>query len=320
MIAVRDLFEAEYGVNLEYNRMQEDPEGIPFISRRDRDNGVQGRVKRIPSVSPLPPNTLSVAVGGSVMASFLQEEPYYSGYHIYWLRPKKNLPKIILLYYCMILRKNAYRFSYGRQANRTFHDILIPSPEEISKLHPWAHTKEIRYPAKASANSQLAPSIKIGQWRDFPLDAIFSIKGSKTTPKGALGETRPGGYPYVTTQTQNNGVEGNYLSYTESGGCICIDSAVVGWATYQEKNFSASDHVEVLRPKNMERPLSPFAGLFVCTVLNREIYKYNYGRKRSIGRLAKETIRLPATSEGKPDWAFMEEYMKSLPFSSNLST
>ena len=29
-------------------------------------------------------------------------------------------------------------------------------------------------------------------------------------------------------------------------------------------------------------------------------------------------IKLPVTAEGKPDWQFMEDYIKSLPFSKNI--
>jgi hypothetical protein len=65
------------------------------------------------------------------MESFLQPAPYYSGRDLYFLTAKVPLTDVQKLYYCSCLRANKYRFNYGRQANRTLKDILIPSIDEI---------------------------------------------------------------------------------------------------------------------------------------------------------------------------------------------
>ena len=46
--------------------------------------------------------------------------------------------------------------------------------------------------------------------------------------------------------------------------------------------------------------------------------KYNFAREISDERLAKEKIKLPVDKKGNPDWQFMEDYIKSLPYSNNL--
>ncbi len=61
------------------------PDGIPFVGRSDRNNGVTARVLPIAGVTPNPSGTLSVAGGGSVLATFLQLEPYYSGRDLFYL-------------------------------------------------------------------------------------------------------------------------------------------------------------------------------------------------------------------------------------------
>ena len=66
-------------------------------------------------------------------------------------------------------------------------------------------------------------------------------QGSETTPLLELEEYGYGEYPYVTTQATNNGVEGLYNYYTEEGGVLTVDSAVLGYCSYQSYNFSASD-------------------------------------------------------------------------------
>lgn len=43
--------------------------------------------------------------------------------------------------------------------------------------------------------------------------------------------------------------------------------------------------------------------------------KYNYGMGASLKRVVDLEIKLPSTPEGTPDYKFMEEYIKSLPYS-----
>ena len=51
--------------------------------------------------------------------------------------------------------------------------------------------------------------------------------------------------------------------------------------------------------------------MFLCTILNKLSYKYQYGRKLNGNRLKNEVIMLP-TKDGEPDWQYMEDYIKSL--------
>ena len=143
LVPVRDVFDVHYGVNLELNALKLDPRGINFVSRSERNNGVSARVRKLTSVTPISAGAISVAGGGSVMASFLQPEPFYSGRDLYYLVEAKGikLSEAAKLYYCCCLRANRYRFNYGRQANRTLRDILIPAPESIPN---WATTVPLK--------------------------------------------------------------------------------------------------------------------------------------------------------------------------------
>ena len=159
------------------------------------------------------------------------------------------------------------------------------------------------------------PCLDVGSWRPFPLVDWFDVRGSKTTPPRELATMAPGKHPYVTTQATNNGVAGFYDHSTEDGGVLTIDSAVMGYCSYQARPFSASDHVEVLAPKF---DMSALVALFLATLLNVEQYRYNYGRKCSQKRLRGTSVALPAAPDGSPDWRWMERFMQSLPYSANL--
>ena len=158
-------------------------------------------------------------------------------------------------------------------------------------------------------------TLDVSDWGIFMLKDLFEITGSKTTPIMELESSGRGKFPYVTTQATNNGIGGFYNCYTENGGCLVVDSAVIGYCCYQKDNFSASDHVEKLIPKF---EMNKYIALFLTTILNLEQYRYGYGRKFSQTRIKQTKIKLPANNKGKPDWQFMGNYVKSLPYSANL--
>ncbi len=64
--------------------------------------------------------------------------------------------------------------------------------------------------------------------------------------------------------------------------------------------------------------LNKYIGFYICSLLRMNKYKYTYGRVLSGDRIKLERIILPVAENGNPDWQFMENYIKSLPYSKNL--
>lgn len=315
LIPLKELFTPVYGVNLELVNVEEcrknDYDSIRFVSRTEINNGVSAYVKRMAEVPPNPAHTISVAVSGSVLSSFYQDKEYYSGRDLYYLLPNRKMNKEEMIFYAFCIKANKYKYNYGRAANKTLKDILLPAemPDNFKKIT----FNKISAPSdKGISEKQFDLNIK--NWKLFQFSKIFNITGSKTTPLLELEEYGRGEYPYVTTQATNNGVEGFYNHYTEDGEVLTVDSAVLGYCSYQPYNFSASDHVEKLTPKFK---MNKYIAIFLVTIINQEQYRYNYGRKCSQERMEKGNIELPS-KDGSPDWEFMENYIKSLSYSSNL--
>ncbi|UZE93887.1 MAG: N-6 DNA methylase [Candidatus Pacearchaeota archaeon] len=170
---------------------------------------------------------------------------------------------------------------------------------------------------KVSRESYSNKKLKLDfkKWKFIQLKKLFDVKGSKTTDKKILEERyKEGKYPYVTTQATNNGVRGFYNFYTDEGNVLTIDSATIGFCSYQPLKFSASDHVEKLIPKFN---LNVFRALFLATIINMEQYRYSYGRKFNQDRIKETIIKLPFKNR-KVDWDWIENYIKGLNYSKYL--
>jgi hypothetical protein len=313
MTKVSDIFEVKYGVNLELNRLTVDTNGINFVSRTAKNNGVSAKVKMVDNITPIPAGTITVAGGGSVMESFLQPAPYYSGRDLYYLKPLIKLTEQQLLFYCLCLRSNKYRFNYGRQANRTLRNINIPSPNQIPSWINEIDLKKFDH-AYQSFSSHHIKERATEEWKWFEIQDIFKIKKGKRLTKLNMKE---GSTPYIGAIDSNNGYR-QYIGHSpiHDGNTITVNyNGSVGEAFYQEVPFWATDDVNVLYPKFA---MNQFSALFICAVIRKEKYRFNYGRKWHMERMNTSKIKLPVTLKGDPDYIYMEEYIKSLPFSSQV--
>jgi hypothetical protein len=138
---VQELFNVVYGVNLELVNCietdKDDPEAVAFVSRTESNNGVSAYVKPVPNIEPQPKDTITVAGGGSVLATFLQTQPFYSGRDLYLLYPKESIPHIAKLFIVTVIKANKYRYNYGRQANVTLPRLRLRLPTTPNGKPDW---------------------------------------------------------------------------------------------------------------------------------------------------------------------------------------
>jgi hypothetical protein len=331
MVPLKDIFDIFYGVNLELINCEILQEGVPFVSRTSTNNGVSAYVKAIDGVKPNPKNTLSVACSGSVLATFFHPYEYYSGRDVYILSPKKNLTESELLFYCTALEKNKYKYNYGRQANKTLKDIMVPSIDEIPIE---IKNRKIGSPFNKKSVISLKPILNTTKWQSFKYSEIFDIRHGFFNKKPLA--TAEGEVIFIGATDSNNGITSYHTfedveSTPKSEGAINADinqkmfqensitvsnNGSVGYAFYQPRKFTCSHDINPLYLKN--KKLTKYIAIFLCTLIELEKFRWAYGRKWRPIRMPSSKIKLPVDKNGNPDWQFMEDYIKSLPYSSNL--
>lgn len=141
--AVSDLFVVSYGHSYELCNLALDPNGVNFVSRRTGNNGVSARVARTAD-PPSPAGSISVALGGTVLESYVQPEPYYSGRDIAILTAKRPMSLAEKVFYALAIKWNRFRYNYGRQANRTLPSLRMPPlPDWFASVRVEAVQRDI---------------------------------------------------------------------------------------------------------------------------------------------------------------------------------
>lgn len=84
----------------------------------------------------------------------------------------------------------------------------------------------------------------------------------------------------------------------------------IGETFYHTYDALFSDDVKRFSIKGKQG--NKYIYLFLKEIILKQKGKYEYGYKFNEKRMLRQMILLPVISEGKPDYAFMEEYMREL--------
>lgn len=360
---IEKLFTVKYGVNLELSNCDEiinnEEIGIKFVSRTESNNGVSATVMPIENVIPQKAGLISVAGGGSVLSTFIQPEPFYSGRDLYTLASKDNISFEAKMFIITIIKANKYKYSYGRQANKTlpYLELMLPVVKDdknapiIDKTCKYSdegyvpdwqfmenYIKSLHYKPLTTKNKvRNIGSLEINNWKSFKVGRILSILNGKGITNDEI-EENPGTFNAVQSGEENNGVLGKIdliyckkKKYTVSErSCLTVArSGSAGYVSFHPNGCVVGDSAKILLLP--EKIASNGVYLFIQTLLTANRFKYAYGRKVTEEKYAEDEIKLPIlmaadgtpvidnsnefSDEGYiPDWQFMEDYIKSLPY------
>lgn len=312
LVPLETIFDIQYPKQLTFNKQKLNDDGINFVSSKSKNGGVVAKVALIPDAEIYAAGAITVPLKGSVLHAHLQLANFYCAHQIAVLSPKAevNLSIKQRLFYVLCIRRNRFRYSYGRQADRTLPKLLVPS---IDQIPAWVNSS---YKSGLSRGSVYSKQVAKpdSQHAYIQLNRIFDIKKGQRLTKKMM---KKGETPFVASISSNNGVRQKIsVKPNHLGNTITINyNSSVGEAFYQPYPFFASDDVNVLYPKFQ---MNQFHALFLITLIRLEKFRFSYGRKWNLRRMQNSRIRVPITSGGVMDLDFMERYIKSLPFSSNL--
>lgn len=152
--------------------------------------------------------------------------------------------------------------------------------------------------------------IDTSEWKEFRIGDYFKVEYGRFHAKDELGT---GTVNYITTSGFNNGITNTCEEATHQGNCITVASdGAMGASFYQEEAFTTSNIVSTLTPLP-HTPLNKYNALFLCAIIFGKRAEFGWlGFKMSVDRVRNLRVKLPATPDGAPDWAYMESYMANL--------
>lgn len=223
------------------------------------------------------------------------------------------------LFIATVLCQERPKYSFGRKWKTHLKDTVIKLPQTIEGFPDWdfmeQYIKSLNHKPLTTQNRSSQHSLNINCWQEFKVGDYFDVYLSSGDLK--IDACEPGKIPLVSSGATNNGIVG-YIDEKGDGkaqifkaNSITVDMFCN--AFYQNNDYYAVSHgrVNILYPKFKCNPL---IGCFICSVINNERFKYSYGRAVYSDEISRMVIKLPTTSGNVPDFNFMENYIKSLPY------
>jgi len=147
------------------------------------------------------------------------------------------------------------------------------------------------------------------EWKDFDLSDLFIPKrGTRLKQEDRI----KGNIPLVTAGEGNLGVK-DLISNEEQEVYekrITIDMFCNSYIHIDP--FCCDDNIITLQPRE---DISKYTMLFLSTMIEQDKYRYQYGRQYRMKNFNKHIVKLPTTNGKNPDYDFMDNYIKSLPYS-----
>ena len=286
------------------------------------------------------PHALCVTNNGSVGYAYYQDKTFTCSHDVNPLyRIDKDFNRYTALFVATVIMHDQYRWGYGRKWRpKRMKDSVIKLPVMLDEsnnpifdenkiysdegfIPDWdfmeSYVKSLNPELPSTNNCILKNDININNWKCFKLlDLDIDIYKAKANVKADINFSKyraSNMLPFVSRTELNNSVDGwtpeADISGIESGNALVIGDTTAT-ISYQPDEFLCGDHIVIIRASWLNK----FTGLFIQSLLNKEKYRYSYGRAFKMDLIKNTILSLPVNTEGNVDWDWIESYMKSLPY------
>ncbi len=301
------------------NHLTRDAEGISYLGATNRNNAVLDFVERDEKL---------VQKGNCI--AFIRNGEGSIGYAVYKSEDFISTSDITLGYASFLNEytgmfittvadkvRGKYSYNYKRSEERLRKEIL-QLPVDDSGQPDWPFMEEYmrererllleRY-SRENKDECERVTLDSVTWGEFLISELFTISpGVRLIKENMI----PGDMPYVGASAFNNGVTAFVSNVNAS-----MDSEVLGVNYdgsvvenfYHPYTCLFSDSVKRFRLKAYDG--NKYVYLFVKACILQQKSKYNYGYTFNEARMRRQAITLPIDEHGKPDYIFMEKFMRS---------
>ena len=285
---------------------------IPLISSGKTNNGITTYIENN-TAKIWKGNVLTVDMFGKV---FYQKDDFCCVSHgrVNILISKKEYSQYILQFIGTSLEKitEKYEFTEMCTSKKLLKDKLylpITSDGEPDYKYMEEYMKKIENTVSSSltkiqsVQNKKKEKIDVSSWKEFKVGDFFDIHHGKRIKKT---DRIDGNTIFITAGKENFGVIGKIGNDIEIWNKpITVD--MFGNSFYHDYKCSGDDNIYAFINDN----LNSYVKMFISTIINR-YSEYSYKEQFRQKNADNLTIKLPVTSNGEPDYKYMEEYMKKI--------
>ena len=295
---------------------------MPYVSSSAVNNGVDNFIDNKDGVRIFN-DCITLANSGSVGTAFYHPYSFVASDHVTKLKNVK-FNKYINLFIATIANRLAEKYSFNREINDKRlgrEKIMLPVDDNDQPDYVFmeAYMKSVekrlltRYKTYLThihrSNLNGGDNFEVTHWKAYSLNEICNIKPGVRLVSRQMNE---GSRPFIGAADSNNGVT-NFVSNTNAS----LDSNVLG-VNYNGNGVAISFYHpyeaiftdDVKRIKFKEHGANKYVYLFLKAAILKQKSKYQYGYKFSGERMNRQKIILPSTADGKPNFNYMESYMR----------
>lgn len=314
MILLNQIFTVKSG---DFHAVKELDKGdIPLVSCGDINHGLVGYFD-VPEQARHE-NVITVAYNGQPLTAKFRPYVFGAKDDIGILEPRCPIGIGAMVYIAAVLNSKRWRYSYGRKCFKNkLERIELDVPITIDDGQPRLDEDRINCllgdmsfdmrPTIAQVQTRLTSKTVLVEKR---LDKIFDLK------RGDFHSLKPlakGDNATVSRTESDNGVVGYFERPNGSTlyppGLITV-SSVTGDAFVQMEPFIVTDNVVVCTPL---KPMQPTTAFYIAAMINKQKWRYGYGRQCYVNKLSAMTIRLPWKNK-RMDESTMASYVKGQPY------
>jgi hypothetical protein len=348
LIKDEDIYKAKAINKIDLTETLDLSKAIRYITRTSTNNGCELLAKKDEINTSNIEEGNAITVGDTTATCFYQQNEFITGDHMVVIRATW-MNELRGLFIVSLMQKEQYKYSYGRAfLIDKIKDTIVKLPSKLDadgKLVPnWTEVeqivKKLHYkPITTSKKNTTKQNIDASDWKEFTLHKILkaemgngidAIKTTSDNPK----------YNYVSRDSNGNGVVAVVDEievenpFPKGALSLALGGSFLGSCFIQLKPFYTAQNVAVLQERE---PLSIYTKLFISTLIRNECkVKYQaFGRELNSHFRKDFTIKLPVKKNSSgyvidkrrfysdegfiPDWEWMDNYMKSLPYSDRIN-
>ena len=186
------LFTIDSGNKFDRSKMTVRNPTINFVGRTAQNNGINAVVDELNDIKPYEAGYITVALGGSIGASFVQPKPFYTSQNVIVLKPNVNMTDCVKRFICTAIQKESdlhYQAFVKELNSHIKRDFVVLLPVDVNGDPDWQYMEdymrniEVRVSTSISKleSAQGVENSKIDTsgWGEFVVGNLFNIKPTK---------------------------------------------------------------------------------------------------------------------------------------------